>query len=489
MAQSQVDILITAQNRTEQAFSQVQEQLGALRGKVDDVSSSMGRLSESHRSLLKEFGTGLVYSVAFGALASIKDGLDELGHSIIENTIQAQTWEFQLTSLGLSATETQGQIQFLTDTALKYSLSLSSLGQNFGRFIATAINSGASLQEADKAFASTAEVFRVLHTSTNGVTRAYIQLSEAMAKNKLGGKQLQAISRDAPVFASDLRKALGEITGSMDDTAVSTNVLIAALDRMADNPHMLEATKGLATSLQGAINNLQTAWFQLTNQSANPQGLNDMISAINSLTASLNNPEFQQGVASLVSGLAHLASGAIKFSGEVAWAFKKMGLSELVEASGQAFTQSGQSAQQKITELFQKNNELRSQLHPKFMGVLPLPLNSTTRNDIMRTIQGNDAEIRKLEEQVANQRVSGGAHGTTPEQLADISDFKPDKSLMAVQVEGVTKYQSAVTQLAHSMEILQQNSANLTKTLNAPFKDKHEVLGYRDALARISAVA
>lgn len=300
---SQVDIVITAQDKTEAAFNRVKGQLQTLQGSV--------------RSFATSLATGFAgMAAAYEAMR----GIESVTRSVYDNTVAWQSWQYTLTAGGLSSQESQKQLEFLSQTAMELGLNVKDMGTSFARFVLTGRTAGMSLESIDSDFKAISEAMRIFHLSGQQATRSWLALNEVMAMGHLQSRQFtQQLGRDWAGIGPLLAKNFGEAGGSMarfielmKEGKITGQEFMDTFPKMMETPAMQGALAGAVDSIQSAMGRLQDSWFNLTNEAGNTTALNSATSALNQLATTLSSPEFKQGFDTIITDAAKAADELAK---------------------------------------------------------------------------------------------------------------------------------------------------------------------------------
>ncbi|MGA9855755.1 MAG: tape measure protein [Gammaproteobacteria bacterium] len=306
MTTARTTVQITAEDKTAAAFASVKEKLTGLQTAVAGFKKSI---------------TGGIISAAVimeGARA-----LEGLGRAVYDNTVVWQGMEYTLQAAGLSSAETTQQLHFLEATSLQLGLNIKDVSSAFSRFILTGRAAGVPLADLDSQFKAVSEAMRIFHLSNNQTTRSWLALSEVMAMGTLHSRQFtQQLGRDWPGIGALIAGALypgqdslARFQTAMEHGKISSEDFMKGFQKVMAEPAMQGALNNAIDSIQAAMGRFQTTLFNFFNEADNPDALNALKDGLNSLSATLNDPNVKKGFDSVIGGLMTLVSWAAKAVG------------------------------------------------------------------------------------------------------------------------------------------------------------------------------
>lgn len=230
---------------------EAQADLAKLRGSVDNIQTSVDKITSSFSNLAKVITAGFAGVAAFQAITRYSDELTNLETKIRLATNSQAEFGFALNSVRRIANSTRSDLSSVASLYQK----LSRAGQDFGA------------SQADVAKATNL-ISKAIATSGSGAQEAnaaIIQLGQALASGRLAGDELRSILENAPPLASAIAKGLGVSIGKLRELGEagqlsSVKVFQAILKQQSE----IEKSFGKVKITYGqALQNLRTSFVIL----------------------------------------------------------------------------------------------------------------------------------------------------------------------------------------------------------------------------------
>ena len=313
-------------------FSGTQRATGELRG-FENVANPSFQTASIIRTMLPALTSGELLSSLYkegAALVTFQHVL-EIATTVPGDAIQSQH-------------NLADAMQFVTDTAQKYGISLETARSGFARFAAAGKLSGYTMQELQRTYTATASSIRAMNLDDERASIVMRALDTTMAQDYVSLIQLH---RQLDVAMPGIQNMVAQVVFNAQrkmapETALSSQELEKAqllLNKMASHKEigptalfeaMVLFEQKTAPALPRALNSPMAAlerfrnqWI-LTRDTMNANGLFDeMGKQLNRLTDTLNRPDVQTMFTRLALGIAD----AVKIMGNaVVWAADHMDL-------------------------------------------------------------------------------------------------------------------------------------------------------------------
>lgn len=248
-------------------LTQILQRAGMGHVPINQLNQSVQGLNSSIKSTITGFLLAGAAATAFGATTLFKE--------ILDNTVKFQAMNSTLLSISNSVEQAGSDFSYVKNVAKTFGISLESVAQSYAKFYSAANAVGLSAKDTKYLFEGVAKASTVLHLSlddTKGVMKAF---TDILSKGKLQAEELRgqlgdrfpmAMALAAKAFQKEgetmeqsmarlqVEMKKGEITGKAFAKAIAPE-----LDK-AFSGQALEAAKG---SLQAALNNMSTMWFEV----------------------------------------------------------------------------------------------------------------------------------------------------------------------------------------------------------------------------------
>jgi tape measure domain-containing protein len=249
---------------------------------------------ENAMSLSYQMGSQL--RVLFGALT-----VSGFTSSVIEATTSAQRLETVLGAIGMDTQTVADQMQFATDVAYKYGISLLDVQKEFGRFSASAGATGLSLEQTGFVFESLAANMRLFGLDAAQQALAIKAVTQMFQKGSVQAEEFKnQLGDQMPGAFEALRRVLVRLTGDakvdpmeyMRKGMLDSDIMIDVMEEMNNM-----FGKGFAAASDLAVasmQNLRSAWTEFLNV-VGGSGVMDALGDVSKqLTAIIKTEEFQQ---------------------------------------------------------------------------------------------------------------------------------------------------------------------------------------------------
>lgn len=449
MAQTIGSLLIQIQADT----AKLNEQMTQVTGKLNKLNNTAKTVKNTLVSL------GAVYYLA------------DLARSVTDATTTFQGWQYTLEAGGLSAKQTADELAFLQGTAEKLGISIKDTGSSFSRLILTGRAAGIPLKELNDDFTAATAAMRIFHLSNQQTTRSWLALTEIMSMGHVQSRQFtQQLGRDWPGIGALIAKtmyggtdALEKFQKAMKAGEISSRDFMDAFVKLMSSGSMKDALQGAEDSLQAAIGRFQTAWFNLANQAQNTQ-LSTVISGINDLTKTLNDPSVKQGFDAIIVGLMNV----VKYT-----AMAVKGWTELANLIGVGMAKSlgaddSVGLTHTLNEIVNRQKEIAN-LQAAIKSGDPFDYVGLSADQARAKITQLEQQIALLKKGAAYERGHPGGDQNTPLTPTDV---QPHAALSS----GVEQADNAIQKLIKDLQT-QNATLGMTKT---------QVLEYRIALGDLS---
>lgn len=293
----------------------------AKRG-LDGISRSgataereFGRLSRAGQELQKSFERSRQTMALFkGALVGL--GVERTIRSLADASIELQRIQSTLTQVTGSAQKAAKEFQFVSQVSNKLGLNIQQTASGYARLAASATSAGESNTALHKGFIGLADAFTVLHAPADEVNRVLIQLDQAFSLGKVQMQDLRAISNSMPSVFSDLDDAFKgtglSVQQMLKNGGIPAELFFERFTGELANKYGPQAVNA-SHNLQQAMNRLDNAFFTVES-SGNVQGLSQ---SIDSLAKTLNDPDIQSGLSTVVQGIIEITKEATQGIAEV----------------------------------------------------------------------------------------------------------------------------------------------------------------------------
>lgn len=194
-------------------------------GKFQKLTNSVQKFDQSVRKAAGSVNFfGRAMGTASGLLAGFGVALGSVGLANFITKSKEAVFTMDRFKVLMKALEPAGAdagkaLDFVNRIADSTATSVSVLADSYGKFSASALNTGFTVNETNSVFSNMAEVFRTLNLSAGDARLAMLALEQMVSKNKISSEEL--------------RRQLGErIPGAVKIFADSVGVSTAALEKM-----------------------------------------------------------------------------------------------------------------------------------------------------------------------------------------------------------------------------------------------------------------
>ncbi|CAK0753435.1 hypothetical protein CCP4SC76_2460006 [Gammaproteobacteria bacterium] len=152
----------------------------------------------------------------------------------------------------------------LVDISNRTHAPLQATAELFSRLAQATKGTGIETQQLLTFSESINNALRVNGTSASEASGALLQLSQAMASGTLRGEEFNSVNEQMPAVldavAGYLGKTRGELKKMAEDGALSSQVVLYAVNQMGDA--WKKQAESMPTTVKGAITDMQNAWMQ-----------------------------------------------------------------------------------------------------------------------------------------------------------------------------------------------------------------------------------
>ena len=231
----------------------------------------------------------------------------------IKNTLKAVT----------GTTEGAGrEFEFVRSESKRLGLELTSTGQAYGKFAASANTSGLAAADTKKIFSSVAEASTVLGLSAEETSGTLYALGQMMNKGKITAEDYRGqFGERIPGAMGLLARAAGKTTAELDEMFMKGQLGIDLLPKLAD-----ELRKTFSPGLEDAIHGSRAAFNRFTNALTEAKVLvatgfmDQLAGGATKLEEKLSSPGFRNSLESLgkmagktIQIIISVSGGAISF--------------------------------------------------------------------------------------------------------------------------------------------------------------------------------
>lgn len=251
-----------------------------------------------------------------GELLSLRGAIAGLGIGLMAREVVRATTELNriqnTLQVATGSTEAAGEaLAFVRAEAERLGLSLAPSAAQFARLSAAARGTALEGEAAREIFTAVAEASTAIGLTADQTAGALNALEQIISKGTVSAEELRGqLGERLPGAFQIAARAMGVTTSELNDLLVAGD--LTAEDLLPRLAAELRATFGpqaaaAAGNLQGNLNRLQTAVFDLL---AQDDGMPRLNQAIEDFTGTIQDENFQRGFDSLVSGMTTIAGVA-----------------------------------------------------------------------------------------------------------------------------------------------------------------------------------
>lgn len=280
--------------RADDSVSQSQRRIGVELAKVDKAFSGIARAATA------------AFAAIGGALAVRGIARANMEMQRIHNTLLVATG---------SSEDAAASMAFVRQEADRLGLGLAASASQFAKLSAAAKGTALEGQASRDIFTAVSEAMTVLGGSAEQTEGALTAIEQMISKGKVSAEELRGqLGERLPGAFQTAAKAMGVTTAELDkmlsNGAVTADVM---LPRLAAELHKTfgPGAQRAAGSLQGAINRLDNAFFELVQSDG---GLTQAAKGVDELATIFKDPDFKRSVdgvlGAMATGFAKAAKGA-----------------------------------------------------------------------------------------------------------------------------------------------------------------------------------
>ena len=154
----------------------------------------------------------------------------------------------------------------ISEVALETGIKIQDLGKIVTRF-AVATDRAFSIDTMTDWASTIVKSARITGTSTQEMTGALIQITQAMSAGRLMGDEYRSVTENLPLLTVALRKVFGDTTLSLKELSsqglITNSRIIEAIEELKNN---IEGIPGAIGTVEAKINSLSTAWELFLNK-------------------------------------------------------------------------------------------------------------------------------------------------------------------------------------------------------------------------------
>lgn len=236
--------------------------------------------------------------------------------SLADANVEAQRIHFTLQQA--FGDDAQQQLDFVRNLSDELGLSFQDTATAFGQIAASAQGTGVSARDLQTLFRGLSEAATVLHTPAAELNATFIQLAQGISLGTLQMQDIRAISQHLPGTMTILQDAAKRLGTTLEDAlahgGLDARKALVAIGEVAHERFGVQA-KEASHSLNAELNRLHSTLFQL--QTDGTGFADTFANAIRDMNQSLTDPQTQQALKSLVTGLGEIANAAIGASAKI----------------------------------------------------------------------------------------------------------------------------------------------------------------------------
>jgi tape measure domain-containing protein len=237
-----------------------------------------------------------------------------VGKSIVDAGVQAQALQNKMSAATGGLNAAADAMAFVRAEALRLGLDFRTSADGFAGFSASALRAGLTLQQTKDIFSGVSEAAVSMRLSTDQTALVFKALEQIAGKGTVSMEELRGQLGDSLPGAFEIAaKAMGKtnaefykLVSNGEVTASEFLPRFGAAIRKELGGSAEEASRGA----QAAFNRFGNALFDLKAKIASGGFLDKLTQSVQDFTATLNNQDVQNGLATCASGLASIASMA-----------------------------------------------------------------------------------------------------------------------------------------------------------------------------------
>lgn len=231
-------------------------------------------------------------------------------------TREADMFRSTLTSVGVTSEQTAALQERLGQTTMRLGMDYMSVSQNLRSFVAGAVATGVSVQDASNMFENFSIAMRASGLGATQAEGALRALTQMFGKGKITaeefrGQMAEHWSAFGPMFAryvypeiSDAAERMRRVTEDMEKRSFDPRLLIGLARNMRQN--LGDVADTMAQTLDAAINRTKTAWALLMKEMGEGEAGKALTETFNRFAEILRDPAFRRFMQDVGVGLANV---------------------------------------------------------------------------------------------------------------------------------------------------------------------------------------
>lgn len=284
--------------------SELQRELKKVGGQFSDFEQKGTRASSKVTNSMKALGTAIA---ALGIAAMVRE--------IIRASLSFEQMNTRLLSASGSSKVAQDSFTFLSQETERLGLDFISTANAFASFEAAALRAGVTYGEVKDTFVAVAEASTAMKLSAEDTNLVFVALSQIASKGVVSMEEFrQQLGERLPFATAAAADGLGVTQAELIDLISTGN--LAARDFFPAFAKGLKEQVGDAAveasqSATANLNRLNNALFDLKVQAADGKAMMQFNDILRDLTEILQDPQIDEGLATLIEGLGKITQLAI----------------------------------------------------------------------------------------------------------------------------------------------------------------------------------
>lgn len=267
LAQTHVNGLAGAMKGLQSSMVLIQGPLGGIATRISTISSMMGQ-------------TGFATAAFVAGFAAAGTAIYSFGKTLLDAGKQVNAFMGQLTAVTGNVEQSAQMLEKLTGIARQSGQRLQDLGMVYARFTIAANGTGMTMAQVDDAFTSVASAATKLQLSQEQTVGVFRALEQMMSKGTVQAEELRGQLGDRlPGAIAIMSRALGVSTAKLGD--MMKKGLVESADAIPKFIAELKKTYNIDSkpidNYTSAINNMNTAWFELRAELDSQFGVTDKV--------------------------------------------------------------------------------------------------------------------------------------------------------------------------------------------------------------------
>jgi tape measure domain-containing protein len=278
MVSEAIEVKITTDDQTRSGLTRAEKQINRFSKNVSrkqkSVLRQIGGFMKSVASNTVGFArttvrqvNSVIGQVSSAAFASTAAGIAFMTKEIVDAKLKFDAFDNTMFAVFGTTKRTGENFKFLTGMADKYGLSLASMTDNYGKFLAAAVNSNIATDDARDVFKGVALAAGALGLSQDKASRAFNALSQIASKGVLSMEELrQQLAEQIPgaigIAARSMGMMQGEFIKLVSEGKIASSEFLPNFGREMNRVFGRVAERS-ANKLQASINRMKTSWTLL----------------------------------------------------------------------------------------------------------------------------------------------------------------------------------------------------------------------------------